>query len=407
MNTTDKKTYLAVAIAAGLASIAQVPTAFADGISLIPGVGYYNFDTERQLDDATAPSIGLQYLFGKNIAIEANYSESDVDAKNSINEFDWQHTRIDAFYNFTGINNKIIPYLVAGAGEAVTELNNAPDADETLLNAGAGVKFLVGSGFSVVADLRAVNSIDNEQTSGLASLAFSYTMDLGGKQSTEGDFEISKATPEPLQEPEPIIDGDQDGIADANDQCLSTPVGVAIDETGCGLDGDSDGIADYRDECAQTPPNVQVDGLGCPSDQDGDGIADYEDSCPASASNTLIDETGCELQVSENISFQPNSSDLDPTSLSQIEEIATFLKRYQQTIAIIEGHSDSSGEAAYNKRLSELRAAQVKQILINQFNISADRLQAEGFGDSRPIATNETLEGRQENRRVTAKIVTQ
>lgn len=402
MYKTDKKTYIAAAIAAGLTSAAYMPAALADGISLIPGVGYYNFDTELNLDDATAPSIGLQYLFGNNFAIEANYSESDVDVENSVNEFDWQHTRIDAFYNFTGLNDKMIPYLVAGAGEAVTELNTGVDIDETLVNAGAGVKFLLGSGFSVIADLRAVNSIDNEQTSGLASLAFSYTMDIG-KKSTQGDFEISQNTPAE----EPIVDADQDGIADINDQCLNTPVGVAIDETGCGLDGDSDGIADYRDECAQTPPNVQVDGLGCPSDQDGDGIADYEDKCPASGSNTLIDETGCELQVSENISFQLNSSDLDPNSLPKIEEIATFLKRYQQTIAIIEGHSDASGEAAYNERLSQLRAAQVKQILINQFNISADRLQTESYGESRPIASNDTREGRQENRRVTAKIVTQ
>lgn len=406
MNRTDKKACLAVAVAAGLTGLAHIPTALADGISLIPGVGYYNFDSDLNLDDATAPSIGVQYLFGKNFAVEANYSESEVDFENSTSDFDWKHTRIDAFYNFTGINEKIVPYIVAGAGEAVSELNGGTKFDETLVNAGAGVKFLLDRGFSIIADLRAVNSTDNEETSGLASLAFSYTMNVG-KKSSEGDFEISQNKTQEEQPEESLTDTDQDGIVDADDQCINTPAGVAIDESGCGLDGDSDGIADYRDECAQTPANVQVDDLGCPSDADGDGIADYADKCPASASNALIDDTGCELQVSENISFKLNSSDLEPTSLRQVEEIATFLKRYDQTIAIIEGHSDASGEAAYNEHLSKLRAAQVKQILVNQFNINPERLKTESYGESRPIATNETREGRQENRRVTAKIVTQ
>jgi OOP family OmpA-OmpF porin len=403
VNRSDKKTYIAIAMAAGFTSLAQMPSALANGISVIPGVGYYSFDSEYNLDDATAPAIGLQYLFGKNIAIEANYSQSEVDIENTSNDFDWTHTRLDAFYNFTGINDKMIPYIVAGAGEAVSELNGG-DIDETLVNAGAGIKFLLDRGFSIIADLRAVNSIDQEYTSGLASLAFSYTMDLtGGSRSSEGDIDlVQQETPE---EPPAIEDADQDGIADANDECLNTPVGVAIDETGCGLDGDNDGIADYRDECAQTPADVAVDSLGCPSDLDGDGIADYADKCPTSAANTLIDDTGCELQVSENISFQLNSSVLPAESLRKIEELATFLKRYEQTIAIIEGHSDASGEAAYNEHLSGLRAAQVKEILINQFNISPERLKTESYGETRPIASNDTLEGRQENRRVTTKIV--
>jgi OOP family OmpA-OmpF porin len=402
MSTTDKKTVLAVAIAASITSMSAVPTALADGVSLIPGVGYYSFDNDLNLDDTTAPSIGLQYLFGNNFAIEANYSESEVDFENSTNDFDWKHTRIDAFYNFTGLNDKMVPYLVAGAGEAVNELDDGSKEDETLLNAGAGVKFLLDRGFSIIADLRAVNSIDQEKTSGLASLAFSYTMDLGTKKSTEGDFDLGQTEEKPT-----VQDADQDGIADANDSCLTTPIGVAIDDSGCALDGDNDGIADYRDECAQTPADASVDGLGCPVDSDGDGIADYQDKCPSSAASTLIDEVGCELKVSENISFPLNSASLETNALPKVEEIATFLKRYQDTIAIIEGHSDASGEAAYNEKLSELRAAQVKQILVDQFNINPDRLRTESYGESRPIANNDTREGRQENRRVTAKIVAQ
>jgi OmpA-OmpF porin, OOP family len=67
---------------------------------------------------------------------------------------------------------------------------------------------------------------------------------------------------------------------------------------------------------------------------------------------------------------------------------------------IAEGHTDSQGDDAYNQELSERRAGAVRQYLIETYGIAADRLEAEGFGESRPVADNETPEGRQQNRRV-------
>jgi OOP family OmpA-OmpF porin len=396
----DKRTCLAAAIAAvSVAGTCVAPSALADGLSIIPGVGYYSFDNDLNLDDVAAPTIGLQYLFGDKIAVEANYSKSSVDDDNGIvsNNIDWKYTRLDAFYNFTGLSDRMIPYVVAGAGEAVSELTSGGSkADETMLNAGGGLRVLFDKGFSMVADLRAVNSIDNEKTSGLASLGVSYTMGIGGSRSSEGDFEISMN--------DSASDADGDGIADKNDQCANTPSGVAVNDVGCGLDGDSDGVADYQDECAQTPAGVSVDSLGCPSDLDKDGIADYQDQCPESAIGSLTDATGCELQVSKNIQFKLNSAELPSNELGEVEELATFLKRYKDTVAVIEGHSDASGDKAYNEKLSALRAAQVKQILINQFGIAPSRLTTESYGESRPVASNDTRKGREANRRVTATI---
>jgi len=399
-----KRACLAATVAVSLAGVCASTNVLADGISLIPGVGYYAFDNDLKLDDTAAPSVGIQYLFGKNIAIEANYSETDVDRENITvnNNFDWQYTRLDAFYNFTNISDSMVPYIVAGAGEAISKFKGGAEVDETLLNAGAGIRFILDRGFSVVADLRAVNSIDNEDTSGLASLGISYTMGLGGSnRSQEGDFEISMAE-------ESLTDTDNDGIADVEDQCAGTPAGVAVDSSGCGLDGDADGVADYQDECAQTPESVSVDKLGCPTDLDKDGIADYQDQCPESVAGALIDSnTGCELKVSKNIQFQHNSAELSGNVIGEIEELATFLKRYEKTIAVIEGHSDASGDESYNNKLSALRAAQVKQILINQFGINPDRLKTQSYGETRPVASNDTLDGRKANRRVTATITTE
>jgi OmpA-OmpF porin, OOP family len=393
----NTKTRIVTAVAAGIASVAQVPAVLADSVSVTPGVGYYSFDSDLKYDDTSAPSLGLQYQFGNKFAVEANYSESEVDFENSATDFDWRYVRLDAFYRYTGVSDKIIPYLVVGAGDAKSELNSGESDNETLLNAGAGVQFLLDKGLSIVADLRGINSIDAEKTSGLASLGLSYTMGFGQSKSSKGSFDISKNDSSDA-------DSDHDGIANSADQCNDTPAGVAIDSNGCGLDGDNDGIADYRDECAQTPADIEVDNVGCPNDLDRDGIADYQDQCPESATGALIDKSGCAVQVSQNIQFQLNSAELPENSIGKVEEIATFLKRYDQTIAIIEGHSDSSGEQQYNEKLSNLRAAQVKQILVSQFGIDPKRIKTEAYGESKPIASNDTPEGRILNRRVTATV---
>ncbi len=78
------------------------------------------------------------------------------------------------------------------------------------------------------------------------------------------------------------------------------------------------------------------------------------------------------------------------------------MTKYPETTAVIEGHTDSVGSAAYNMKLSERRANSVKNYLIKNLNINANRLQAKGFGESQPAASNKTEEGRRTNRRIQA-----
>jgi len=80
------------------------------------------------------------------------------------------------------------------------------------------------------------------------------------------------------------------------------------------------------------------------------------------------------------------------------------MKAYPATTVLIEGHTDNTGSDQYNLQLSQKRAESVRQYLINNFSIAPDRLSAKGFGESRPIASNTTREGRRKNRRVVAVI---
>jgi OmpA-OmpF porin, OOP family len=104
--------------------------------------------------------------------------------------------------------------------------------------------------------------------------------------------------------------------------------------------------------------------------------------------------------VTQGILFDVDSDRLRPESTPTLREIAEMLRTHPELKISIEGHTDSTGDAARNQSLSERRSAAVRQYLTGTAQIAADRLGSHGFGSSRPVAPNETAEGRQQNRRV-------
>jgi OmpA-OmpF porin, OOP family len=104
--------------------------------------------------------------------------------------------------------------------------------------------------------------------------------------------------------------------------------------------------------------------------------------------------------ATQGILFDVNSDVIRPESAPTLAEIATMLRQHPELRIAIEGHTDSDGEAAFNQQLSERRAAAVKRYLVESYEIDGSRLESAGFGESRPVASNDTPEGKQENRRV-------
>ncbi|MEJ5349062.1 MAG: OmpA family protein [Desulfosoma sp.] len=104
-----------------------------------------------------------------------------------------------------------------------------------------------------------------------------------------------------------------------------------------------------------------------------------------------------------DVLFDFNSSVLKPGAYSEIERVAQVLNRYPETRIIVEGHTDSIGSLQYNQQLSERRAQSVKDALVNR-GVNPARIDTIGYGETRPIASNETEAGRQLNRRVTIVI---
>jgi outer membrane protein OmpA-like peptidoglycan-associated protein len=193
-------------------------------------------------------------------------------------------------------------------------------------------------------------------------------------------------------------DTDGDTVADKYDSCPETPGIPALD--GC-PDADEDGIADNDDNCPEQFGPAENN--GCPwSDRDGDGVFDKDDNCPdvpGTATNAGCPEYPIEGLEELSVNFGSDSFEIDATFEEQLAEALRIIEANSTAKIIIEGHADSTGNDQINLPLSELRASQVLDYLI-QAGVSPDRLSIVGYGSSQPLGDNNTADGRAQNRRV-------
>ena len=222
----------------------------------------------------------------------------------------------------------------------------------------------------------------------------------------------------------PDIDGD--GIADKYDECPD--VAGTIDAKGC-PDQDADGVADKEDACPLIPGSIQTH--GCP-DRDDDRVADAEDACP-DIKGTLI-MRGCidsdSDGIADNMDKCPNEKGLaanngcpDVNADAHLDNLLFASDHYSITKAHraildkgvqtlldnplyemdIEGHADNVGDDKVNLVFSEVRANVVMKYFLKK-GITADRLKATGYGETKPVESNSTSAGRAKNRRVELKV---
>ena len=165
-------------------------------------------------------------------------------------------------------------------------------------------------------------------------------------------------------------------------------------------DSDGDGVIDALDKCPNTPKGAPVDAVGCSLDSDGDGVFDYNDQCPDTPAGVSVDVYGCPTKLTLNINFGFDSTTVGPEFDSDLAKAAQCINDYPGNEVLIEGHTDSIGSEAYNQKLSEQRADAVKNRLMEMFDVDASRMITKGFGESMPIADNDSEGGRAMNRRV-------
>ncbi len=281
---------------------------------------------------------------------------------------------VNGVYEFTESNNAI-PFLKAGLGYEFVDHELDGNTDGVFVDAGAGAKIKITDdwafkleGLYLVKYRDEANYDSNFDNNFLVMAGLTYRFGYNA--------------PAKVAEPEPAV---------------VAPV-VVVAAVVAPKDGDKDGVIDANDKCLNTPKGLAVDAKGCMLDDDNDGIANAQDRCPNTHSWAEVDASGCAIKMSVHIDYALDSATIPADKAAEVTAFAAFLKKEPYAVQII-GHTDSSGKKVHNLKLSTKRAQSLKDALIAE-GISADRILVTGKGEEEPIATNSTKEGQAENRRI-------
>ncbi len=212
----------------------------------------------------------------------------------------------------------------------------------------------------------------------------------------------------------PDNDNDNDGLADRVDRCPDDPEDKDNfeDDDGCpDPDNDKDGLADTTDKCPNDPEDKDSfeDDDGCPDlDNDKDTFADKDDKCPnvpgiapdgCPKTYTRVVVTENKIELKQAVFFDTNRATIKPVSFALLDDVASALRDNPKIKVEVQGHTDSQGNDAFNKKLSQNRAESVRTYLIKK-GITSDRMDPKGYGEDQPLEDNRTTDGRAKNRRV-------
>lgn len=334
------------------AGTAMAETTFADQPWHITyQIGGANWDSDRESTDGDVWNVvGFGYFFTDRLSVDIEYDEFEGVVDNALVQAavpgatfrDWRlktWTLMGRYY-FGSTNWR--PYIAAGIG--TTDHVNIFDRNDNLsTSVGLGLQGQIAKHWSTRAQLLWRNDKDNDSLaahSGFNDFYFSVGL----------NFDFGGTEPPPPPPPPP-----------------------------------------------PAPPPQPVN-----PDLDGDGVPNERDKCPNTRPGAVVDLDGCEVEAVielKGVHFDFDKATLRPEAKVILNEAAALLTTHERVVVEVAGHTDGIGSDEYNQGLSERRANAVRDYLVER-GINASRLTARGYGESRPVATNDTDEGRQENRRV-------
>ncbi len=295
-------------------------------------------------------------------------------------------------------------------------------SDTVSMDLAARYSYLVGNDLDNIgmSSLWGKDAVD--ANSGLLEMYLGLTVYFGGNKDRDDDgiLNADDACPDQAEDRDgyqdedgcPELDNDRDGLNDDCDKCPDQPEDMDgfQDEDGCpDPDNDGDGIIDAHDNCPDEAEDIDgfQDGDGCPDpDNDGDGVLDVSDQCPETPAGIEVDGSGCPLVaelkaevILQGVTFASGKAELKASSFDILDKVVESLLAWPEVTVEIQGHTDNTGSAELNRRLSEERAASVRAYL-EMKGVSAKRLTSVGYGEDTPIASNASAEGRSLNRRV-------
>lgn len=322
-----------------------------------PNFGGVSVDNDRPVQDKDwLYGLGIGRHMNRWLSTELNVTGAQVGGGPGRSDLSLWGTSLDLL----GVMNRdgrVSPYVSVGAGVLSNEPSPGRNQTDFMSQAGLGMFIKLwestdgSQSFSLRPDLKA--RWDDAGAGGklrdyIGTLGFTYSFGGAKAQPVAASLPPPAAPPPPPPAPPPPIgDADHDGVPDNQDQCPDTPAGVAVDLLGC----------------------------------------------PRKGSIVL-----------EGVTFEVNSAVLAASSRPVLNTVAQDLKKYPRLRIELQGHTDSSGADAYNLKLSQQRADAVREHLIAQ-GVPAAQLVAKGYGETKPVDTNDTAEGRAHNRRVVMSVV--
>lgn len=325
----------------------------AKNFSLSPMVGGYVFEGDQDLDNALAYSLALGYNLTDSWSTEfvLNYFKTDAKGSGS-SSVDGLVYRLDALYHFLP-GKTLVPYIAGGLGGMTLDPDKKASNTDFLLDYGVGLKYFLTEDLALRGDVRHILAFGDPENNFIYTAGLTYMM---GSRAVEA--------PKPIR---PLARKPE--VPDLSVQ----PEKASADKRG------------------ETIP---------PLDSDNDGVIDELDACPFTAEGLLVDETGCPVSITLSVEFDVDKTDIKPRYHAELARGAEFIRQYVNHKILVAGHTDSTGTEAYNEGLSQRRAESVRAYLIENFGLDGERLLARGFGETSPIATNDSVEGRRLNRRV-------
>jgi OOP family OmpA-OmpF porin len=312
-------------------------------------VGSYDTDNDRNTRDGDVWwGVGFGRFFGEDFSLDLEYDEFTGDFQGVDDLYpgatfsDWKLSNVGLMGRYHFLDGGFRPFLAGGIG-ALTHRRIGDEGTGLSLSYGLGatVRFAEHWSGRVQYIMRkdsdgASNPYNESYTDSILSVGLSY--DFGGK---------APPPPPPAEPPPP----------------------------------------------PPPPPNP---------DLDGDGVLNEHDKCPNTRPGAVVDLDGCEVEAVielEGVHFDFDKATLKPEAKVILNEAAALLNQHERVVIEVAGHTDSMGSDAYNQGLSERRANSVRDYLVEK-GVRASRLTAKGYGESMPVASNDTKEGRAENRRV-------
>jgi OOP family OmpA-OmpF porin len=370
MEDVPMKKIVRYLLLAATASLLFAPSAFAGqragAFTLSPLVGYHIFEGDQKIDDDMAYGLGFGYNLTKRVAIELDFrytpTNIDIPGFRGKDVEVWTGS-VNALYHFNP-DGPFVPYLAAGFGGMIFEVDDVGgrDSDEDfMLNAGAGFKYFFSDNLALRFDARYI--ADQHSDRNFEQRPSSDDLDHNVMLMAGLTWQFGGPPPAPA----PPLDSDGDGIPDSRDKCPGTPLGTAVDAVGCPPAAPKPAPAPAP---VVVPPPVVAQ--------------------PAPAVREII---------TLNLLFDFDSAAIKEEMIPVLEQARQILQEDSATSFLVLGHTCNLGSDAYNQKLSERRAGAVKNWLVGN-GIAAERLDAIGYGESRPKYDNSTEESRKLNRRV-------